>query len=543
MKTKAIWDKYNEDVMTGKITAGHYVVLACKRFDEFKKRKDMYFDSAKVQRVINFISKLKHFTGSHANKAFILQPWQQWILANIFGFFWKDTNERVTRNVYIEIARKNGKSAFASAICLYCLIADAEPNAEVELIANSRKQASICFGMCSNFLDSINGNKKNNKYFKKYRDKIDFIPTKSVLQVLSSDASTNDGWNSSTFICDEYHSHNNSAMYDVMKSSQGARTQPLAITITTAGFNLFSPCYQMRNTNIEILEDKKQDDTQFSAIYEMDEGDDWTSADNWLKANPNLEITVKKQYLQEQVTQAQNNTSMEVSIRTKNFNQWLSSSSVWITQPTIMQCSQKINIEDFHGQQCFLGVDLASVSDLTAVSVMIPQEDKFYFKTFYYLPADTIKANNQYIEWWKNGFLTSTEGNVTDYDYVLKDILKLNQTLTISQIAFDQWNATSWAISATNQGLPIVPYSQALWSFNKPTKELERLILSGKVVIDDNPISRWCFANSVLKYDHNENAKPVKEQNNNKIDGVIAMIEALGIYLEQPQYNNCIFSI
>lgn len=535
------YSTYNDDVLSGKQKAGQHIICACRRFREWQARTDVYFNAEKVQQVNNFISKLKHFTGVHNNKPFILQPWQQWIIANIFGWYWTATNQRVTKNVYIEIARKNGKSAFASAICLYCLIADSEANAEVELIANSRKQAGICFNMCSNFTQTLTSNKS--KYFKLYRDKIDFKPTKSFLQVLSSDANNNDGWNSSTFVCDEYHSHNNSQMYDVMKSSQGMRQQPLAIVITTAGFNLFSPCYEMRQTNIEILQGKKQDDTQFSAIYSLDEDDDWTDEENWIKANPNLNVTVRTQYLQEQVQQAKNNTSMEVSVRTKNFNQWLTASAVWIPQQTILECCQSIQIEDFKGEYCYCGVDLASVGDLTAVSVMIPKNDKYHFKTFYYLPAETAKQNHQYIEWGKKGHLTITDGNVTDYEYILKDIISINSTLYINQISYDQWNATQWAIQATNMSLPIVPYSQALWNFNKPTKELERLILSGKVVIDDNPITRWCFSNCVLKFDHNENCKPVKEQNQNKIDGVIAMIEALGIYLEQPNYNNSIIAI
>lgn len=535
------YSTYNDDVLSGKQKAGQHIICACRRFREWQTRTDVYFNAEKVQQVINFISKLRHFTGTHNNKPFILQPWQQWIIANIFGWYWTATNQRVTKNVYIEIARKNGKSAFASAICLYCLIADNEANAEVELIANSRKQAGICFNMCSNFIQTLTSNKS--KYFKLYRDKIDFKPTKSFLQVLSSDANNNDGWNSSAFVCDEYHSHNNSQMYDVMKSSQGMRQQPLAIVITTAGFNLFSPCYEMRQTNIEIIQGKKQDDTQFSAIYSLDEDDDWTDEENWIKANPNLNVTVRTQYLKEQVQQAKNNTSMEVSVRTKNFNQWLTASAVWIPQQTILECCQPVKIEDFKGEYCYCGIDLASVGDLTAVSVMIPNNDKYYFKTYYYLPAETAKHNHQYIEWGKKGFLTITDGNVADYEYILKDIIRINSTLYINQISYDQWNATQWAIQATNMSLPIVPYSQALWNFNKPTKELERLILSGKVVIDDNPITRWCFSNCVLKFDHNENCKPVKEQNQNKIDGVIAMIEALGIYLEQPNYNNSIIAI
>lgn len=539
------YKEYAKGVINGDIVCGEYIKLACERYLSWFQRDDIFFDSNAVDRVINFISKLKHFTGQHANKPFTLQPWQFNTICNIFGWKWKHNNTRVIKNVYIEIARKNGKSAFASAICLYCLIGDNEPNAEVELIANSRKQASICFNMCSNFVSTLCGGRKN-KYFKLYRDKIDFTPTKSMLQVLSSDANNNDGWNSSTYICDEYHSHANSQMFDVMKSSQGMRTQPLSIVITTAGFNLFSPCYEMRKTNIEILQGIKNDDTQFSAIYALDEGDEWDNKDCWIKANPNLNITVKEQYLTEQVQQAKNNTSMEVSVRTKNFNQWLSSSSVWITQDKLNEISQPINLNDFNGYVANMGVDLSAVGDLTALSVMIEKDDKYYFKNYYYAPSIVLTEHPNahiYKQWYKQGFLNITNGNTTDYDYITNDIKKINKTIYINQIAYDKWNAQSWAVQMTSEGLPIAPFSQALWNFNKPTKELERLIKSDKVIIDDNPITRWCFANCVLKFDHNENCKPIKEQINNKIDGVIAMIMALGIVLSTPQYNNQIMAL
>lgn len=539
------YKEYAEDVISGKVVACDYIKKACERYLNFFKRDDMYFDGVAVDRVINFISKLKHFTGTHNNKPFILQPWQKWIVYNIFGWKWKKNNLRVIKNVYIEIARKNGKSAFASAIALYCLIADGEPNAEVELIANSRKQAGICFKMCSNFVETLTNNKKN-KYFKLYRDKIDFTPTKSFLQVLSSDVNNNDGWNSSTFICDEYHSHQNSAMYDVMKSSQGMRTQPLSIVITTAGFNLFSPCYEMRKTNIEILNDIKQDDTQFSAIYTLDENDEWEDEKCWIKPNPNLNITVKEQYLSEQVRQAKNNTSMEVSVITKNFNKWVSSSNVWINSNILNEISQPINLNDFNGSVANMGVDLSAVGDLTALSVMIEKDEKYYFKNYFYAPSIVLSEHpnaHLYKKWYKQGFLTINNGNTTDYDYITNDIKKINKIIYINQIAYDQWNAQSWAVQMTSEGLPIAPFSQALWNFNKPTKELERLIKSNKVIIDDNPITRWCFSNCTLKFDHNENCKPIKEQPNNKIDGVIAMIQALGILLATPQYSNQIIAL
>lgn len=535
------YKEYAEKVQSGEIVACKYILQATKRYLDFFDKYD--FKAERVERVVNFISHLRHFTGQHNGKHFELLPYQLWIISSIFGFYHKGTDKRVVNYCYIELARKQGKTALAAAICLYMLVGDCENGSEVELVANSAKQAKICFDMASNFLQGID---TKDKYFKRYRDKIKFDKTKSFLQVLSSDASGNDGYNSYCFVLDECHEQKDSRLWDVMCSSQGMRTNSLGIIITTAGFNMFGFCYSYRRTCTEILSGVKEDDSQFVAIYTLDDEDDWHDEQVWAKANPSLGVTVQTDYLRQQVKKAMNNTTLEVGTRTKNLNQWISSSEIWLSNDLLLDSTQDLKLSDFKGNYAYVGVDLAAVSDLTAVSYMIPRDDKFYFVNRYYLPQSALADNPNcelYKDWMRKGHLIITDGNVTDYDYVLKDLILANKEIFINKIAYDQYNATQWAISATAEGLPLEPYSQALWSFNKPTKELERLIKSKKVVIDNNPITRWNFSNVVLKSDYNENVKPVKQQDMNKIDGVIAMIEALGIYLQTPQYSNTILAI
>ena len=238
---------------------------------------------------------------------------------------------------------------------------------------------------------------------------------------------------------------------------------------------------------------------------------------------------------------------MEVPTRTKNLNQWIQSSDIWISPTIINSSTQEVNLSKFDiTQSAYVGVDLASVSDLTAVSLMIPYDDKFYFKTFYYLPQSALENNSNaemYKEWRRLGYLTITDGNVTDYDYILNDILKANNNVIIAKVCYDSYNATQWAIDATSAGLPLEPFSQSLGNFNRPTKEFERLIKSGRVVIDNNEITRWCFRNVIMKWDFNDNCKPNKGEAQSKIDGVIAMIEALGGYLQEIHYSNQIFTV
>lgn len=534
------YTEYAEKVLSGEITASVYIKLACQRFLDWLERDDLEFRPKKVDHVVKFISKLKHYTGKSNGQSFILTDWQFFIVENIFGWYYKGTDKRVIRNAYIEVGRKSGKTTLLAAIALYCLMADGEAGAECDCVANSRKQASILFETAKNLADSLD---PAHKYIKPFRNNINFDMTKSSIQVLSSDADNLDGFNSSLFVEDELHAAPNSKLYDVLKSSQGMRSNPLAICITSAGFNRFSFCYSMRTTCIEILHDKKTDDSQFSAIYSIDEGDDWTDPSVWKKSNPNLDITVTSEYLQEQVIQAKNNPSLEIGVRTKNFGEWCSTQDVWIDNDTLLKNTgnDTIQVEQFRDCTAYIGIDLAAVSDLTAVSLMIPYEGKLYFFTHYYLPYSALSDNSNaemYKDWKRKGLLSVTPGNVTDYDYILQDILKWNDVVYIAKIAYDSYNATQFAIDATSQGLPMEPFGQSLGNFNRPTKELERQLKAGRVVMENNEITRFCFSNVVLKHDYCENVKPIKLTNQNKIDGVIAMIEALGVYLQEPQYTS-----
>lgn len=542
------YNKYAKDIVDGNIKACEAIKLACKRYIEWFDRDDIFFDYEDVDKKIRFISLMKHSTGQHNGKNFILLPWQAWCVAHIFGFKYKDSNLRVINNVLIMISRKAGKTAFAAALGLCCAIADKENGAEIELVANSRQQASICFQMCYNFAESLDPSKKA---IRRKRSAIEIPKTKSTIQVLSSDAMGNDGYNSSCFILDEFHASKDWSLYNVMKSSQGMRQNPLAIVITTAGFLLNGyPCFDYRNTCIDILKGIKEDDSQFAAIYELDEKDDWQDETNWIKCAPSLGQTVSYKYLRDQVKAAINTPAQEVGVKTKNFNMFCQSKDVWIPDSYIVNNMEKVNIEDYIDEESFLGVDLSTVSDLTSTSILFPPNpdrkvhpDKFVFKSYIYLPETALEESTnceQYKMWKRNKSLTITSGNVVDYDYILSDQLKLYKQTYIVDVAYDVYNATSWAINATSEGLPLTPYSQSLGNFNKPTKYLEMLIRQGKVVIDANPIVRWCFANVSLKFDPNENCKPMKSGGdpNRKIDPVISMCEALGSYLNKYNFSD-----
>ena len=534
---------YVEDVLNGKIVVGELIKLACQRFKDDLQRQDIYFNESIVDKAINFIGTLKHFMGKSSGKHFKLENWQQFIIANIVGWYWKDGNTRRFTSSYIEVSRKNGKTALAAALCLYYLIADGEDGAEVDLAANSKEQAKIAFEFCSSFSKQLD---PKGKYLKPYRDNVQFALNNSKLKVFAADDSKLDGFNASFGLIDEYHAAKNSKVRDVIKSSMGMRNNPHLCTITTAGFDKTLPCYKLRSTSIEILNKLKTDDSMFIAIYSLDDKDNWTDKDNWVKCTPNLNVTVTSKYIKEQVQSAINNPSEEVGVKTKTLNLWCDVADVWLPENYIVKASKDIHLEDFRDCECYIGVDLSATSDLTAVSYLIEKDNIYYFKTDYYLPESALvdKPDRETYKLWKQqGLITITTGNVTDYDYITNDIVAASNILNIQKIGYDKWNATQWAIHATEIGLPLEEYPQTMGNFNRPTKELERLILSGNTVIDNNEITRWCFRNVELKSDYNGNVKPNKGIKSKKIDGVIAIIQALGMYLTVPHYSNEILTI
>lgn len=671
------YKEYAENIINGKIPSCKYVKMACERYLSWFEREDIYFDEEGVEKVINFISKLKHFTGKYNNQPFLLEPWQKFIIYNLFGWKKKKDNLRLIRNFYLELGRKNGKAlsvntkiptpngyttmgdlkvgdevfdkdgnitrvtfatqimynhkcyeitfsdgekiiadeehnwlvdrwhknnfhvettkeiidngydtvtvplvngkgtkeimaimavksvpvrcitvdspshtylcgerntvthntSLVAAIFLYLLICDGEANPSLILSANSFRQSQIMYSMCSNYLRSID---KKGKYFTRYRDRILFPKNDGKIQTVASEPQKLDGENCSAFACDELHEAVDSKMWDVLATSCGSRDQSLGVAVTTAGFNKNGYCYQFRKSNIEVLEGKKVDDTLFCLIYTLDDEDDWCDESNWIKANPNLNVSVKEEFIEQQVNQAKNNPIQEVSVRTKLLNQWLDSSSSWIPMSFVDKSFAKVDLEEFRDEYCYVGVDLGSVSDLTAVSVMIPKDDKIYVKNWAFVPESAMDGtpnSMRYRQFRNQGDLIVTDGNVCDYDRVIKLLEEIQEVCPIAKVAYDQWNATQWAISATEKGFPLLPFSQSISSMNRPIKELQRLFLQGNIILDKNQVTRFCLGNCVAIIDNHENVALGKESYEQKIDVAVAMADAVGAYLSENHYD------
>ena len=331
--TNKIYIQYCEDILNGNIPACQDIILACKKFKEWFDLEDRYFDYQDVDRRIRLVSKMKHWAGKSKDKPFILLPYQQWIFAGIFGWKWKETELRIIRKALLFISRKNGKSSLAAAIAIAQILLDNNNGQEIACVANSGQQARILFDMIKNYSESLD---PKGLIFSRYRDSIKVDAMKSTIKVLNSDAMTQDGGGYSLFIEDEFAAAKTWDIWNVLVSGQGFQTQPLGIAITSANFLLDSyPCFEWVKICKDILRGIKEDDTTFSALYSLDDGDDWTDESVWKKANPSLDETVTKSYLQEQVITAKNNPMQEFNVKTKNMNVFCQSNATWL-QNTII---------------------------------------------------------------------------------------------------------------------------------------------------------------------------------------------------------------
>lgn len=433
-----------------------------------------------------------------------------------------------------------GKTALLAALALYFLIADGEASPQLVAAANSTSQAHIIFDYVTKFAAGLDSTKK---ILKPYRDTLKCPSNDGYIKVISSDASRADGLNLSVAILDEFHEQKDRKLYDVLRSSQGQRTQPLMTVITSAGYSTISPCHDMYNLGIEVLNGIKEMDNFFPFIYELDPEDDWKDPKNFQKCQPNLGITVTEEFMLQEINKAEMDSTALNGVLVKTFNKWTDSLVTWIPTEIVVKTMEKVNLEDYRGKSCILGMDLGSVSDFTAISVMIPPEEgkKAVFKSWVFLPNDTIINHPHemlYRDFIRNNEMIVTEGNVTNYDYIIAKIGEINSICPIVAISSDMWNATQVAINLTNLGYNVVPQSQAIGAYNSATKEMERIIKSGDIIIDKSKCTLFCFSNSVLHMDHNGNAKVTKESNYKKVDIVLSMTNALAYYIKNPISND-----
>ena len=522
--------QYATDVVEGKTPACENIKLACQRALEMRERTDITFDPAAAVKPIRFANFIKHLKGPKAGEPIEFEPWQMFLISQVYG--WKRADGlRLRRSVYIEVPRKSGKSTLCSVLCLYHLMADQEASAEVYSAATSRDQARIVFGDAQAM---ARGSVDLSKYLTINRSTIAFQRANSKFEPLSADAGSLEGRSPSFSVVDELHVHKTPEVYDVLNVASGAREQPLLFAITTAGVNREGICYQQRDYAVKVLQGLVEDDTFFSLIYGIDEADDWRDPNVWIKANPNYGVSVQPDDLARLAKQAEESPSAETNFKTKRLNVWCNTNSAWLSLSAWDACDKpRPPMEHFKGKPCYVGLDLASVSDFACVAYIFQENGLLYPYVKSYVPMDTVldKAGamgSKYREWVDQGHIVATDGSVTDLAFIKHELLASFEKYQVKQIGFDPYGALGLVTELLDRGLPMIKVPQNIMSLSDPSKEFEKAVLAKTLCHGNDPVLRWMAANCVIYTDPNDNIKVRKDNVANKIDGIIALIMALG---------------
>ncbi|MFZ6813739.1 terminase large subunit [Undibacterium sp. Rencai35W] len=538
--------QYAEAVVARDIPACRWVQLACQRqlddLARFKGKGSPYRFNPKLtdrtgktfapaDNLCAFIERLPHVKGPLAGMSIKLEPWQVFILSTVYGWVKADGTRRF-RRAYIEVPRGNAKSTLSSAVALYMLAADGEGGAEVYSLATTRDQARIVFG------DAQTMARKSSGFRSRFgvavgAHNMHVLATGSKFEALSAEGSTLDGLNIHFGCVDELHAHKTRTVYDVVETGTGKRDNSLLWVITTAGSNRAGICYEVRTFVTKLLDRVFEDDSQFGIIFGLDDGDDWASEAALVKANPNWGISVRAEILLPLQAKAMQLPSAVNNFKTKHLNEWVNADTAWMDMRAWDRCADPaLNLDNFAGQPCWIGLDLASKTDIAALVLVFAHPDiAGGFAVFgrYYLPEDTVMAtgNSQYPGWMRTGRLTVTPGNVIDFSWIEADLIDAVSRFAIQAVAFDPFQATQLSTRMIAEGLPMIEVRPTVLNFSEPMKTLEALALQRKLIHDGDPVLTWMVSNVVAHLDAKDNIYPRKERPENKIDGIVALIMAL----------------
>lgn len=525
-------DDYILDVLNGDRTANHYEAGAVNRHVEDLKRDDIWFDKDAAERALEFFGFLKHSKGKWAGDSFELEPWQAFIVANLFGWKRQDGTRRY-RTAYIEVPRKNGKSTLAAGIGLYLFFADGEAGAEVYTAATKKDQARITHGEATRMVKASPGLRSR---IRTHRDNLHVLENSSKFEPLGADADTMDGLNVHGAVVDELHAHKNRNVWDVLETATGSRSQPLILAITTAGFDKHSICREQHDYTEKLIDGVVEDDSFFGIIYTIDAEDDWSNEETWFKANPNLGVSVSLDDMRSLAQRANSIPSQLNAFLRLKLNIWTESETRWIKAATWSECALDYDEDDLRGRQCYAGLDLATTTDVAALALVFPpeREDEPYRVIHrYWVPRENMQRRVErdrvpYDVWVRDGWMTATDGNVIDYKAIMYEIDRLAQIYDIREVAFDRWGAPNFVQQLQELGGDdwVVSFGQGYASMSPASKEFEKLVLSQEIAHRSDPVLAWMVANTVIEQDPAGNIKPSKSKSTEKIDGVVAAIMA-----------------
>lgn len=531
-------DDYARAVVEGQVPAGKYHRLACVRHLRDREREGtpdfpFVFELARAERFFRFAEQLRHYKGEWAGQRIHLQPYQKFRLGSIIGWVHRDTWLRRFRTSYHEIPRKNGKSLEAAVVALYLTFYDGEAGAEGYCIATKREQAKVVFNDAKRLVKRSALRSQISGYDKKHGS-LHRDDTESKLEPLGADSDSTDGLNPNVLINDELHAQKDRDMLDVMETATGAREQPHNFQITTAGNNPLTPCGDQHDYATKILENILTDETFFAFIAHADPEDDWTLDATHQKANPNYGVSIKPDDLRALVTKAKHIASAAAAFKQKRLNLWVNADSPWLSLEGWRAGQTEWTLDELRGQPCWIGIDMSSKIDLTAVAALFPptaERDSWRVVAVCLTPEATMDERARrdrapYGEWAKAGYLKTNTGNRIDQDEVRDIVADLAARFDIQRIGVDPWNAGNLVKELEHEGFQVVEVPQNLPQMTAPSKEFEADVLDALVDSGGNPLLQWCISNAVAQKDGKDNIYPTKGKSRGRIDPVIATLIA-----------------
>lgn len=539
--------RYAEGVVSGSIPACRYVQQACQRqIDDLAAPPSGYqFDEEKAARVCEFVELCPHIKGELARRGELikLEPWQVFILTTVFG--WADAKgNRRFRSVYIEVPRGNGKSALSSPLGLYMLAADGEEGSEVYSAATTRDQARIVFRVAQAMARKMAGLRKT-LGVRVPAQAITQESSNSTFQALSADGHTLDGLNIHMAIVDELHAHKTPDVYDVLETGLGKRPQSMLWAITTAGFNKYGVCYKVRDFVTKVLSGASTGamaDATFGIVYTIDDGDDPFSEAALVKANPNYGVSVDPAHVKQMAAKAKESAQDRTNYLTKHLDVWVDANEALFDTEHWRKCQDaSLDEDEFSGDESVIALDLASKIDIAAKVSLYRRElsgkSHYYVFPRFFLPLAAIEEDRHpmYRGWEFQGDIEATSGETIDFEVIEDEIRMEVPGRNISAVVADPWQAQYLIKNLERDNFPASEMRQTVANMSEATKTLDALMREGRIHHPGNAVLNWMIGNVVGHYDAKDNVYPRKELPGNKIDGAVALIMALGWFIQNRE--------
>lgn len=533
--------KYLKEIESGKIDACEEIKCVYRRLVKEMDCKDksfpFYFSQKHGNHAIEFIERFcKHYQGDHAGEFVKLELFQKAFIQVLFGFLEKKTKLRRFREYYFEVPRKHGKSFLSGCIADYMLVADGEEGAEVYSAATKLDQAKIVYNVARNIVDQ---SPELRALVKSTREGLSFKLTRSIMKPLPNESKSLDGLNIHFAALDEIHEQRDRNMYDVLRQGMKARKQPLIGCITTSGFHREGLYDSLHDYASDVAKGTKKDDRLLPIIYKLDDINEWQDPTKWIKANPGLGTIKSAVQLADDVARAKQDTSYLPTLLVKDFNMKQNEVTAWLPLETIIN-EIVVDIEYLKHSYAIGGCDLSSVYDLTCATLLIkkPNDNNFYALQHYWIPEKRVaevEASSApeapYKLWADQGWITINEGAQVDYSLVTKWFLEMVNDYDIRPlwVCYDRALAGYWQQEMSESGFDMVKIPQGSFVWTYPMKQMAAVFEEHRVIYQNNPILRWCLANTSkksLNKDGIESIQPVKIQQKRRIDGMVSLLNA-----------------